>query len=122
MGCIGQFDIIRYLSGMTGFVFDKDVLWNIAVSRGVENVQLPSELDQRMRDLLLADLLFVAYMSPNIMASHTNQHGSFVQTVGSQTVNDKDGIYKMMIALYRKWGDEKLELIPDASGTLSWLE
>lgn len=107
---------------MTGFVFDKDVLWNIAVNRGVANVRIAEELDQRTKDLLLADLLFVVYMSPNVMASQTNQHGQFVQTVGSQTINDKDGIYKMMVALYRKWGDEKLELIPDASGTLRWME
>ena len=119
---MGQFDIIRYLSGMTGFVFDKDVLWRIAAERNVDDVQDISEIDQKTKDLLLADLLFVVYMSPNIMASSSSKHGSFERTVGSQTVNDKNGIYKMMIALYGKWGDEKLDLIPDASGTLKWME
>lgn len=118
----GQFDIIRYLSGLTGFVFDKDVLWRIAIERGVSDVQDISEIDQKTKDLLFADLLFVIYMSPNSMASSSHKHGTFEQTVGSQTINDKQGIYKMMIALYKKYGDEKLEIVPNASGNLVWME
>ena len=119
---MGQFDIIRYLSGLTGFVFDKDVLSTIAIDRGVADIQSADQLDEKTKDLLLADLLFIAYISPNVTASHSNSHGSFTQTVGSQTINDKQGIYKMMIALYSKWGDEKLNLIPNASGGLTWME
>ena len=119
----GQLYIIKYLSGLTGFVFDKDVLFRVATDRKVLGVTDANELTQQDKDLLLADLLFVAYNSPNVMAGHTNEHGSFKQSVGSQTINDKKGIYKMMVALYKKWGDEdKLDLISDASSNLSWME
>lgn len=115
------FDIIEYLSGLTGFVFDKAVLKRIAMDRGVLNVKLPSELNKQQKDLLLADLLYVAYMSPYQTPSFTKQHGAFTQTVGSQTINDKQGIYEMMMAIYKKYNDEKLDMLLESS-TLQWLE
>ena len=117
-----QFDIIRYMSGLTGFVFDKDVLWRIAEERGVADAQDISDISQETRDLLLADLLFVIYMSPNSTASSSHKHGSFERTIGSQTLTDKDSIYNMMVALYKKWGDDKLDIVPNASGNLTWME
>lgn len=118
---MGQFDIIRYLSGLTGFVFDRDVLERIAMDNGVAEVTSYDELEQKDKDLLLADLLFTAYVSPNTMASSTRQHGAYTYTVGSQTIQDKKGIYEMMAALYKKYGkEEKLALI--AGGNLQWME
>lgn len=117
-----QFDIIEYLSGLTGFVFDKAVLKRIAIERGVIGVTSYSELEQQQKDLLLADLLYTVYVSPNSSASMTQQHGAFSRTVGSQTINDKEGIYNIMLSLYRKWNDEKLEAVQSMDGGLQWLE
>lgn len=116
-----QFDIIEYLSGLTGFVFDKAVLKRIAMERGVLEVTAYDELEQQQKDLLLADLLYTVYMSPNSSASLTKNHGAYSQTIGSQTINDKEGIYNLMIALYRKWNDEKLEVVEEMNGSLQWL-
>lgn len=116
-----QFDIIEYLSGLTGFVFDKAVLKRIAMERGVLEVTAYDELEQQQKDLLLADLLYTVYMSPNSSASLTKNHGAYSQTIGSQTINDKEGIYNLMIALYRKWNDEKLEAVEEMNGSLQWL-
>jgi hypothetical protein len=117
-----KMDIIDYLSGLTGFVFDKAVLQRIALDRQVLNVN-PEELDVKTKDLLRADLLYTAYISPNVWASHTHAHGSFSQTTGSQTIynEDKERIYNVFMGIYRKYNDEKLEEIDDSS-TLQWLE
>lgn len=111
-----QFSIIDYLSGLTGFCFDKAVLNRIALERGVLNVTSFEELDEKTRDLLYADVLLAAYLSPTSSASITKQHGAFTQTVGSQTINDRKGIYNILIALYRKWNDAKLDIATNAGG------
>ena len=117
-----KMDIIDYLSGLTGFVFDKAVLQRIALDRQALNVD-PENLDAQTKDLLRADLLYTAYVSPNVWASHTHSHGSFSQTTGSQTIynEDKERIYNIFMGIYRKYDDEKLEEIDDSS-TLQWLE
>ena len=117
-----KFDIIDYLSGLTGFVFDKAVLKRIALDRQVLEVS-PTDLDAKTKDLLRADLLYVAYVSPNVWASSTHSHGSYSQTIGSQTiyVADKERIYNIFMGIYRKYNDAKLEEVSD-NGTLQWLE
>ena len=51
----------------------------------------------------------------------TKQHGAFTQTVGSQTINDKKGIYNTMIALYKKYDDDMLETVEAMEDGLQWL-
>ena len=108
-----RFDILEYLSGLTSFVFDKAVLKRIALDRGVMSVTSYSELDDKTKDLLRADLLLAAYLSPNVWASYTHSHGSYSQTTGSQTVyvEEKERIYNMLRNIYSKYDDAKLEEI-----------
>ena len=108
-----KFDILDFLSGLTGYVFDKSVLTRIAWERDVTDVTSYDELDARTIDLLRADLLYTAYLSPNTIAAHTNSHGSFSQTFGSQVINEseKDRLYQTFMAIYGKYDDEKLEEI-----------
>lgn len=117
-----KFNIIEYLSGLTGFIFDKAILKRIALDRGVLGVERYEDLDTRTKDLLRADLMYTAYFSPNVWASYSHSHGSYSQNVGSQTIYsaDKDKIYDMFIGIYKKYGDEKLDEIAD-NGTLQWL-
>ena len=108
-----RFDILEYLSGLTSFVFDKAVLKRIALDRGVMSVTSYSELDDKTKDLLRADLLLAAYLSPNVWASYTHSHGSYSQTTGSQTIyiEEKERIYNMLRKIYSKYDDAKLEEI-----------
>lgn len=108
-----RFDILEYLSGLTSFVFDKAVLKRIALDRGVLSVTSYSELDNKTKDLLRADLLLAAYLSPNVWASYTHSHGSYSQTTGSQTIyiEEKERIYNMLRNIYSKYDDAKLEEI-----------
>ena len=118
-----EFNIIEYLSGLTGFVFDKSVLVRIATERRVLDVTSYDEMTKQTRDLLLADLLCTAYYSPNIWASYTHSHGSYSQTSGSQSINtaDKERIYNMFMNIYRKYDDEMLERTAEEY-TLEWLD
>ena len=118
-----KFDIIEYLSGLTGFVFDKAVLKRIALDRGVYGIGEYHLLDGRTKDLLRADLLYTAYVSPNVWARYTHSHGSFCQAIGSQTIyaEEKEKMYNIFMGIYRKYDDMKLEEIDDG-GTLQWLE
>lgn len=118
-----KFDILDFLSGLTGYVFDKSVLTRIAWERDVINVTSYNELDAKTIDLLRADLLYTAYISPSTMASSTNSHGSFSQTVGSQQITnaEKDRLYQTFMAIYGKYDEQKFEQIEITEGTLQWL-
>ena len=118
-----KFDIIEYLSGITGFVFDKAVLNRIALDRGVQDVIAYEELGTKTKDLLRADLLYTAYLSPNVWASSTHSHGSYTNTIGSQTIyaEEKERLYNSFINIYRQYEDEKLEEIESSSNSLQWL-
>lgn len=116
-----QFNIYEYLSGLTGFYFDKAVLKRVAMERGVINATNLGDIDKKTRDLCLADLLYAMYMSPTSTPTNTKKHGNFTQTIGSQTINTKKDIWDICVHLYRKWGDEKLEEIENAGANLQWL-
>lgn len=118
-----EFNIIDYLSGLTAYVFDKAVLNCIALDRGVAEIEDYEELDVETRELLRADLLYAAYLSPNVWASQTNSHGSYSRTTGSQTLleADKQRIYNTFMAIYRKYNDEKLADIEISESNLQWL-
>lgn len=116
-----QFDIITYMSTLTGFTFEKSVLERIAIERGVSEVTEYNQLEQKDKDLLLADLLFVAYTTPYQTSSLTKQHGAFSQTIGSQIITDKKNLFNLITALYRKWNDDKLEIVNQMDGGLQWI-
>ena len=118
---MATFDIIEYLSGMTAFVFDKPVLKRIALERGVDSVTAYSKLTQQQKDLCYADMLFVVYTSPNTTASYSASHGTFKKSVGSQTINDKQGIYNIMVSIYGKYSDEKLSVVQEMQSNLEWI-
>lgn len=118
------FDIIEYLSGLTQFVFDKAVLKRIAYDRDVIEITDYEELDAKTRDLLRADLLYTAYISPNVWASSSQSHGSYTKTVGSQTIytEDKERLYNTFVSIYKKYEDPMLEEVESSdSGSLQWL-
>lgn len=121
---MNEFNIIEYLSGLTGFVFDKAVLERIAIERNVTNVASFEELDTKTKDLLRADLLYTAYCAPNVWASSSNSHGGYTKSIGSQTLyaKEKERLYNMFYHIYKKYNDDKLEEIKNNEATLQWLD
>lgn len=116
---MAEFNIIDYMSGLTGFVLDESVLQRIALDRGVSEVDSYDALTQRDRDLLTADILLAVYMAGDDLPSFQHQHGQFSTSTGRQVIKDKDHIAALLRLYYGKWGDEKLELIPESS--LRWI-
>ena len=119
---MASFDIIRYMSSLTGYVFDDAVLERIALERNVAEVGSFAEITEKDKDLLTADLLFVLYTSPTQSASFSKKHGQFSQSVGSQTKTDKDGIHSLMMRLYNKWDDPKVKELEELGGGLEWMQ
>lgn len=110
-----EFDILQYMSGLTGFTFDKAVLERIAFERGVEEVTEYDELTKRDRDLITADLLLTAYLSPNVWASYSQEHGSNKKGIGSQTMYNKDEILDWLRGIYEEYDDPMIDQLPDNS-------
>lgn len=121
---MNDFDIIEYLSGLTQFTFDKAVLKRIALERGVAEIDDFEVLTQEQKDLLRADLLYTAYLSPNVWASSTQSHGSYTKSIGSQTMYtaDKERLYNLIVGIYRKYDDDKLQEIEGNEATLQWID
>lgn len=113
-----EFDILQYMSGLTGFTFDKAVLTRIALKRGVDEVTEYEELTEKDEDLITADLLLTAYLSPTIWASFNQSHGSYKKGIGSQTMYNKEEILDFLRKIYELYDDQMLEKVPDNSATI----
>lgn len=118
-----DFDILKYMSGLTGFLLDKDVLQSIAFARGVADVTSFSDLTTQQKDLLRADILYSVYIGPTTTASANHSHGSYSKSNGSQNISEKDKerIFAIFTSIYRKYNDDMLELIEDSDGTVSFV-
>ena len=119
-----KFDIIEYLSGLTGFVFDKAVLKRIAYDRDVWCTHDYAELSEEQKDLLRADLLYTAYISPNVWASSSHSHGSYTKSIGAQTLyeGDRERLYNIFSTIYTKYKDAALEEITDTDSTVQFID
>ena len=117
-----EFDILQYMSGLTGFTFDKAVLTRIALDRGVSEVTDYEELTQRQKDLITADLLLTAYLSPTTWASYEQSHGSFRKGIGAQSMYNKQDIYEYLFGIYSRYDDEKLDELKDSTATVFILD
>jgi len=113
------FDIYEYIEGLTGFVFDKTVINRIALDRGVSEITSYEELTEDVKELLRADLLYTAYCSPNVIANHSHQHGSYSKSVGAQTIN-RDELFRIFMGIYSKYGEE--DKVEGIGGVVRWID
>ena len=119
-----KFNIINYLAGMTGFVFDKDVLQRIALDCGVSEVTEYSELKQENKDRCMIALLRTILNTPYSTASHTSKHGEWQEQIGSQSLTAafREDIRAQLKKLAQKYDDEELlEELEDMGATLQWM-
>lgn len=119
-----KFNIINYLAGMTGFVFDKDVLQRIALDCGVSEVTEYSELTQENKDRCMIALLRTILNTPYSTASHTSKHGEWQEQIGSQSLTAafREDIRAQLKKLAQKYDyEELLEELEDMGATLQWM-
>lgn len=119
-----KFNIINYLAGMTGFVFDKDVLQRIALDCGVSEVTEYSELTQENKDRCMIALLRTILNTPYSTASHTSKHGEWQEQIGSQSLTAafREDIRAQLKKLAQKYDEEELlEELEDMGATMQWM-
>lgn len=116
-----MFDIIKYISSITTFAFDKGCFENIALERGVSEVKDFKDLTEEQKDLLKADLYYLALTSPDVMASISHKHGSFSESIGAQKIGNKDVLYDAMNKIYRKYNDPKADLIRNPDNMITFV-
>ena len=119
-----RFNIIKHLAGLTGFVFDKDVLVRVARECGVDGIEDYEGFTEEMRDRCRIALLETVLVSPHMTPSHTSKHGEWQEQIGSQTVTAAvlDSVRKSLRILYKKYGmDDKTELLDDMDATIQWI-
>ena len=119
-----KFNIINYLAGMTGFVFDLDVLQRIALDCGVSEVTDYSELTQEDKDRCKMALLKTILETPYSTASHTSKHGEWQEQVGSQSLTAafREEIKAQLKKLAQKYDDEELlDELDGMDANLKWM-
>lgn len=115
-----EFNIIDYISGLTSYTFNKGLLERVALDRGVSYITDYNVLTQKDKDLCKADLLYEVYLGANSSASYSVSDGTFKESVGSQTINDKKYLYGVIFAIYNKYNDDKLALLSE-DNTMTWV-
>lgn len=120
-----KFDIIDYLSGITNFVFDKSVLYRVALECEVAEVEAFADLTQEDKDKCKIALLETIVYGPYQTASSTNQHGAYTLTVGAQTITSAalESIKAELRRLYKKYNDsDKLDALDATDGEMKWIQ
>lgn len=116
-----EFNIIDHISGLTRYTFEKGLLVRVARERGVLGITIYEDLSQEQSDLCKADLLLEVYIGANSTAGYSVSDGSFKESVGSETINDKKYLYGVISAIYSKYGDKKLDIINPDNQSLCWV-
>lgn len=116
-----EFDIIKYICGLTDYTISESVATNIALRRGVSEVTEYKELTQKDNDLLLADILTSLAFRPKKTASTSQSHGGYSVSIGSEEMHDIDKLLEYAKKLYEKWEEPIPEMLNNI-GNLEWLD
>lgn len=118
-----KFDILTFTSTLAGgYAIEKTALEYIILQRGLADVTDYSQLTQRDIDLLTADCLAYIYKAPSTTASESDSHGDYTRSRGAQTITDKAQLFRWMMSLYKKWGENPFEDAEDIEGGCQWME
>ena len=110
---------------MTGFVFDREILFRVALDCNVDSVTDYTELTQEDKDKCRIALLETVLVSPHSTASRTNEHGGYRTQTGSQTITEAvlENVKAELRKLYDKYDmQDELDALNDMSATLQWME
>lgn len=106
--------VLDWLKASERYTFEESTLVKIAAERGcdIEADAFDAEITQRQRDLMLADIIFTAVLlSPSNTASLSQSHNGYQKTIGQEQDTYRKDKLKFALAIYRKYNDEKAELL-----------
>jgi hypothetical protein len=116
--------ILEWLSNKTRFTFDKDAFKTIIADRGCnpDDDAYSDNITQKQKDLMIADTIFEAIMlSPSSTSSLSQSHNGYQKTVGSETDIYQSKKLAYALAIYKKYDDEKYDLLADISGKIRFV-
>lgn len=119
---MAEFNIVKWLKNRIGYDVSTEKVEIIVMERGLQNVTDYTELTQKDKDLLLADVLFLLLTSATQTASKSWQSGSESRSIGAQMLTGKAQFYDMMYGIYKTYDDPKLNIAESLGGGAQWLE
>lgn len=86
--------------------FSDDFIWATLLHRGVDDDEtLVSDVDERTRDLILADAYYGAAISSTKSGTQGESDGGWTHYVAIKNVVNRDALLRMAKDLYDKWGE-----------------
>lgn len=101
-------NITGWLRAKTELIIDltDDFIWATLLHRGVDDDEtLVSEIDERTRDLILADTYFGAAISSTKSGTQGESDGGWTHYVAIKNVVSRDALMQMAKDLYDKWDE-----------------
>jgi len=117
--------VLEWLKASTRYSFEDNEFIKIALERGVvaPDADLISVLTQEQKDLMTADIIFVAVMlSPSSTPSLTQSHNGFESIIGSESDAERTRKIAFAKSLYKKYDDPKYDILNDTQGNISFIE
>ena len=100
--------LVRWLRAKTDPIIDytDDFIYATLLHRGVNDDEtLVSEVDERTRDLILADAYYGAAVSSTKSGTQGEADGGWTHYVAIKNVISRDAIMQMAKDLYAKWDE-----------------
>lgn len=110
--------VLEWLEASTMYSsFTEKNFVKIAMDRGIEPTDdAYDDISQRERDLMTADLIYMAVLlRPSNTASLQQSHNGYQKTVGSEQDFYQDDKIQYAIRIYKRYGDEKGEELEQLS-------
>ncbi|MDH6354735.1 hypothetical protein M2132_001064 [Dysgonomonas sp. PH5-45] len=101
--------VIDYIEGLVAFEVPQKASDAILFARGIDGEMIASDLTQKQRDLIYADLLMYGITKPSSSGGEKKAHGGFSHTTKSETFTYRDDWFKAAMAIYKKYGDPKYD-------------
>ena len=86
--------------------YSDDLIWATFLHRGVDDDEaLVSDVDERTRDLILADAYYGAAVSSTKSGTQGESDGGWTHYVAIKNVVSRDALMQMAKDLYAKWDE-----------------
>ena len=86
--------------------FSDEFIWATLLHRGVDDDEtLVGDVDERTRDLILADAYYGAAISSTKSGTQGESDGGWTHYVAIKNVVNRDALMQMAKDLYDKWGE-----------------
>lgn len=111
-------NVLDWLKVSTRYTFDTATFEKIAYDRGCDPDAdvYSSNVTQRQRDLMTADIIFTAYLlSPSSTSSLQQSHSGYQKSVGSETNYYQADKIKYALRIYSMYDDPRAEDLENAT-------